>query len=79
MPTRTEFVAIAAAMPLTKNKAAQVAWVRARRYYPDGSAFFSLPRPVSAVSDADIASAFAVAEYNKAVRTNGARLERDAE
>lgn len=78
-PTRPEFVALAAALPLTKNKAAQVQWLRERRYYPDGRAFISLPRPVSSASDAEIAAAFAADEYDKAMRKNGARLERDAE
>ena len=78
-PTRNEYIAIAAALPLTKNKAAQVEWVRARRYYPTDRAFISLPRPVSSASDAEIAAGFAASEYDKTMRANGARLEREAE
>lgn len=78
-PTRTEYVAIAASLPLTKNKSAQVQWVRERRYYPDDRAFASLPRPVSAASDAEIAAAFAASEYDKGMRSAGARLECEAE
>lgn len=77
--SRAEYVAIAAALPLTKNKAAQVESVRACRYYPNGKAFMLLPSPVRLASDAEIAAAFAEVEYDKAVRANSARLERDAE
>ena len=76
-PTRTEHIAAASAMPLTKAKSAQVEWVRARRHYPDDRAFISLPRPVSAASDAEIAAAFAASEYDKAMKTNMSRLVRD--
>ena len=77
MTTRTEFIALASALPLTKNKAAQVEWVRARRYYPDGAAFLRIPSPPRLASDAEIAGAFAASEYDKAMRTNMSRLVRD--
>ncbi len=74
--SRTEYIAIAAAIPLTANKAKQVAWVRTARYYPAGHDFMLLGR-VSDTSDADIAAAFAGGEYDKTMGANMRRLVRD--